>query len=43
MPIAGAKELRNLLTELIDALTVQGVIIPELPSPTVITPPGRPH
>jgi hypothetical protein len=43
MRITEAIELRDLLTELIDALTAQGVIIPELPSPTVITPPGRPH
>lgn len=43
MPITGAIELRDLLTEIINALTAQGVIIPELPSPTIITPPGRPH
>ena len=43
MPIIGAIELRDLLTQLIDALTAQGVIIPETPSPTVMTPPGRPH
>jgi hypothetical protein len=43
MPIIGAIELRDLLIELIDALTAQGMIIPELPSPTVVTPPGRPH
>jgi hypothetical protein len=43
MPITGAIELRDLLTELIDALTAQGVIVPELPSPTVVTPRGRPH
>jgi hypothetical protein len=40
MPIIGAMELRDLLTQLIDALTAQGVIIPE---PTVVVPPGRPH
>src|SRR5215471_5168458 len=43
MPIIGAIELRDLLTQLIDALTAQGVIIPETPSPTVMTPRGRPH
>ena len=43
MPILGAIELRDLLTQLIDALTVQGVIIPETPSPTVMMPPGRPN
>jgi hypothetical protein len=43
MPIIGAIELRDLLTQLIDALTAQGVIIPETPSSTVLTPRGRPH
>jgi hypothetical protein len=44
MPITGAVELRDLLTQVIDALTAQGVIVPETPSPTVMTPPGRrPH
>jgi hypothetical protein len=43
MPIIGAIELRDLLTQLIEGLTAQGVIVPELPSPTVIVPPGRPH
>jgi hypothetical protein len=43
MPIIGAVELRDLLTQLIDALTEQGVIIPEAPFPTLITPPRRPH
>src|SRR5271170_1456766 len=43
MPIIGAIELRDLLTRLIDALTAQGVIIPEPLLPTVVTPPGRPH
>ena len=43
MPIIGAVELRDLLTQLIDALTDQGVIIPETPVPTLVTPPGRPH
>ena len=44
MPIPGAIELRDLLTQVIDALTAQGVIVPETPSPTVMTPPGgRPH
>jgi len=44
MPIIGAIELRDLLTQLIDALTEQGVIIPETPLPTKVTPPpGRPH
>jgi hypothetical protein len=43
MPITGAIELRDLLTQLIDALAAQGVIIPEPPFPTVVTPPGRPH
>jgi hypothetical protein len=43
MPIIGAIELRNLLTQLISALTAQGVITPEPPLPTVMMPPGRPH
>ena len=43
MPIIGAIELRDLLTQLIDALTAQGVIIPEPPLPTIVVPPGRPH
>jgi len=43
MPITGAIELRDLLTQLIDALTEQGVVIPETPLPTIVTPPGRPH
>ena len=42
MPIIGAIELRDLLTQLIDALTAQGVITRELP-PTIVVPPGRPH
>jgi hypothetical protein len=43
IPIIGAIELRDLLTQLIDALTEQGVVIPETPLPTLVTPPGRPH
>ena len=43
MPIAGAIELRDLLTQLIDALTAQGVIVPETSSPMMVMPPGRPH
>jgi hypothetical protein len=43
MPIIGAMELRELLTQLIDALTEQGVIFPETPMPTMVTLPGRPH
>ena len=43
MPIIGAMELRDLLTKLIDALTAQGVIIPETPVPTIVTPQGRAH
>ena len=43
MPVIGAIELRDLLTQLIDALTEQGVIIPETPLPTIVTPPSRPH
>ena len=43
MPIIGAMELRDLLTQLIDALTAQGVIFPETPVPTIVTPQGRPH
>jgi hypothetical protein len=43
MPIIGAIELRDLLTQLIDALTEQGVIISENLLPTIVTPPGRPH
>lgn len=38
MPIIGAIELRDLLTQLIDTLTEQGVVIPE-----TLTPRGRPH
>jgi hypothetical protein len=43
MPIIGAMELRDLLTQLIDTLTEQGVIIRETPLSTIVTPPGRPH
>jgi hypothetical protein len=43
MPITGAIELRDLLTQLIDALTAQGVIVPETSSPMMVMPPGRPH
>lgn len=43
MPTIGAIELRDLLTQLIDALTAQGVIMPEPASPTVVVPPGRRH
>jgi len=42
MPIIGAIELRDLLTQLIDALTAQGVITAES-TPTIVVPPGRPH
>jgi len=42
MPIIGAIELRDLLTQLIEALAEQGVIIPETPMPTMVTP-RRPH
>jgi hypothetical protein len=42
MPTIRAIEIRDLLIQLIDALTAQGVIIPETPSPTVVTPRGRP-
>jgi hypothetical protein len=43
MPIIGAIELRDLLTQIIDALKAQGVITSEPPLPTVMVPPGRPH
>jgi hypothetical protein len=43
MPITGAIELKDLLTQLLDALTAQGVIVPETSSPTMVMPPGRPH
>jgi hypothetical protein len=43
MPMIGAIELRDLLTQFIDALTAQGVIIPEPPTTTIVVPPGRPH
>ena len=43
MPIAGAIELRDLLTQLIDALTAQGVLVPETSLPMMVMPPGRPH
>jgi hypothetical protein len=43
MPIIGAMELRDLLTQLIDALTAQGVITPETPLPTAMMLRGRPH
>jgi|SRR5208282_6131084 len=42
MPIIGAIELRDLLTHLIDALTEQGMIVPETLTTTVM-PPGRRH
>jgi hypothetical protein len=41
--IIGAIELRDLLTQPIDTLTEQRVIIPETPSPTIVMPPGQPH
>src|SRR3984893_12367159 len=41
MPIIGAIELRDLLTQLIDTLTEQGVIIPETSLSTIVTPPGE--
>ena len=40
MPIIGVIELRDTLTQLIDALTEQGVILPEAP---LLVPQGRPH
>jgi hypothetical protein len=43
MPIIGAVELRDLLGRLIDTLAEQGVIAPEIPSPILMTAPGRPH
>jgi hypothetical protein len=43
MPIIGAVELRDLLTQLIDTLTEQGIIISETPLSTLVTPRGRPH
>jgi hypothetical protein len=43
MPIIGAMELRDLLTQLVEALTAEGVITHEPPPPTMLTPPGRPH
>jgi hypothetical protein len=43
MPITGAIELRDLLTQIIEALTMQGVITQEPPLPTVTVSPGRPH
>ena len=42
MPIIGVIELRDLLTQLIDALTEQGVIS-EASLPTIVMPPGPPH
>jgi hypothetical protein len=42
MPIIGVIELKGLLSQLIDALTEQGVIIPETPIQTMVTLPGRP-
>src|SRR6476469_8456692 len=41
MPIIEAIELRDLLTQLIDALTEQGVITSEAPLPTIVTSPER--
>ena len=40
MPIIGVIELSDTLTHLIDALTEQGVILPEAP---LLVPPGRPR
>jgi hypothetical protein len=42
MPMIGTIELRDLLSQPIDALTAEGVIISESP-PTAVMPPGRPH
>jgi hypothetical protein len=43
MPKIGPIDLRDLLTQLVDALTAQGVIAPETSSPMMVMPPGRPH
>jgi MFS superfamily sulfate permease-like transporter len=43
MPIIGAIELRDLLNQLIDALTTEGVITLETRSRIVVPPRGRPH
>ena len=43
LPVAGAVEFRDLLTQLIDALAAQGANIPEASAPTVVTPLRRPR
>jgi hypothetical protein len=43
MPIPSMVGLRDLLNQLIDALTTQGVITQTPTTPTIITPPGRPN
>jgi hypothetical protein len=43
MPIIGAIELRDLLTQLMEALTAEGAITHDPPTPTMLVPPGRPH
>jgi hypothetical protein len=40
--LAGAIELRDLLTRIIEALTAQGIVVPTPSSPTVVTP-SRPN
>jgi hypothetical protein len=43
MSIAGAIDLRDALTRMIDLLKAQGIIVPTPTTPTVVTPPQRPH
>jgi hypothetical protein len=43
MPIAGVIDLRDTITRMIDMLTAQGIIAPVPSTPTVVTPPQRPH
>src|SRR3954447_11186037 len=43
LPVAGAVELRDLLTQLMDALSAQGTTIPQSSAPTVVTPLRKPR
>ena len=43
LPVAGAVELRDLLSQMIDILAAQGDYLPRRTEPTVVTPIRKPH
>jgi hypothetical protein len=43
LPVAGAIEFRDLLSQLMDALAAQGTSLPQSSAPTVVTPLRRPR